>query len=241
MNRITVSTLLVFLVVFGCCGCTTPGAVKVTGKTEVIDRQAPQPKGMPSAILVADFEIDSADIKSNEGILGGDRPLRPGLLRGQGGLLHRRDDPADKARTLVDLLSDTLVQKLADKGLPARRLAPGESAPAGGWLVQGQFYEVDEGNRLRRAVIGFGAGETDMQLGVSVTDCAVNPPETFMTLGTQAGSGKMPGAIVTMNPYVAAAKFVMAKNASEKDVKHTAGKIADEIVNYMKSQGMLKQ
>lgn len=40
----------------------------------------------------------------------------------------------------------------------------------------------------------------------------------------------MPGAVITMNPYVAAAKFVMSRSASEKDVEHTAAKIAAEIV-----------
>ena len=35
-----------------------------------------------------------------------------------------------------------------------------------------------------------------------------------------------------MNPYVAAAKFVRQKNATERDVKQTAEQIAEEIVKY---------
>ena len=236
MNRFMMRIMLALVVMIGCGGCSTPGAVKVSAKAETV-MQAPQ--GMPPVILVADFELDSGDIKPNQGILGGERPGRLGILRGGGGVLNRGDDPADKARKLVDLLSTSLTEKLQEKGLPARRLGPGERLPAAGWVIQGQFFEVDEGNRLRRAVIGFGAGATDMQLDVSVTDRAGDPNVPFLSFGTQAGSGKMPGAVVTMNPYVAAAKFVMAKNASEKDVKHTAGQIATEIVNYMKAQGMI--
>jgi hypothetical protein len=59
-------------------------------------------------------------------------------------------------------------------------------------------------------------------------------------MGTTTGSGKMPGAAVTLNPYVAAAKFVLAKNASDKDVIHAASGIAAEIVKYMKTRGMLR-
>jgi hypothetical protein len=35
-----------------------------------------------------------------------------------------------------------------------------------------------------------------------------------------------------MNPYVAAAKFVLEKNASSRDVKNTAKQIVAEILKY---------
>jgi len=35
-----------------------------------------------------------------------------------------------------------------------------------------------------------------------------------------------------MNPYVAAARFVMEKNATQKDVKNTAQEIVVEILKY---------
>jgi hypothetical protein len=43
---------------------------------------------------------------------------------------------------------------------------------------------------------------------------------------------KLPGAVVTMNPYVAAAKFVMEKNASERDIQKTADQIVGEMLSY---------
>jgi len=55
--------------------------------------------------------------------------------------------------------------------------------------------------------------------------------------GTEKDPNRMPGAVVTMNPYVAAAKFVMQKNASEKDVKKTAAEVVDQITNYMGTLG----
>ena len=47
-------------------------------------------------------------------------------------------------------------------------------------------------------------------------------------------SGKKIGAVITMNPYVAAAKFVMEKNAPDKTVKKTASEVAKEIENHMR-------
>jgi len=38
---------------------------------------------------------------------------------------------------------------------------------------------------------------------------------------------------------VAAAKFVLAKNATEKDVTNAAADIAAEIVRYLKAHGLL--
>ena len=38
----------------------------------------------------------------------------------------------------------------------------------------------------------------------------------------------------TMNPYVAAAKFVMEKNAPEKTIKKTADDISKDIIAHLK-------
>jgi hypothetical protein len=197
-----------------------------------------QPTARPEAIYVADFAIDSAEVKEDAGILG-----EGGLLRGsrvqQLNPLHRHENPEETARRLESLLADALTQDLRNYALPAKRLLPGQSHPVKGWVVTGQFLEVDEGNRLRRAVIGFGYGATEMQIEVHVTNVSAHPGTPFLTLGSTTGSGNRPGAAVTLNPYVAAAKFVLAKNASEKDVTNAATSIAAEIVKYMKMRGLL--
>jgi hypothetical protein len=198
-----------------------------------------QPTTMPEVIYVADFALDSTEVKKEAGILGG-----KGLLQGRLGErvdpLHRHEDPQTTAKKLVNLLADSLAQDLWNYQLPAKRLFPGEPHPKKGWVIAGQFLEVDQGNRLQRAIIGFGAGATEMQIEVNVTEESRHPGSPFLVMGSTTGSGKMPGAAVTLNPYVAAAKFVLAKNASEKDVIHTASSIASEIVKYLKSHGLMK-
>ena len=43
---------------------------------------------------------------------------------------------------------------------------------------------------------------------------------------------RLPGGVVTRNPYVVAAKFVLEKGAPQRDVQHTAQTIATELVKF---------
>ncbi len=149
-------------------------------------------------------------------------------------------DPAEQARRIVDTMAESLVRSLGEQGLSAQRLGPttGE-LPQEGWLLQGEFTEVDEGNRLKRAGIGFGSGATRMDVQVGISDLAGPAPRTpFIVFGTVKDPGKLPGAALTMNPYVAAAKFVLEKNAGERDIQKTADRIVAEI---LKSEETIEQ
>ena len=180
----------------------------------------------PAVVYVADFDLDAAAIKPESGLLG----ARPGILpQGPLGILGKPDPEAER-RHLVDLLAQTLVDDLAKAGLAARRLPAGVALPGEGWLVRGAFLAVDEGNRLRRAVIGFGAGQTGMQLAVAIDDLAKGTPAPFYQLDTKAKSRDLPGAAVTLNPYVAAARFVLAKGDLDRNVKDSANEIAKTVV-----------
>jgi hypothetical protein len=86
---------------------------------------------------------------------------------------------------------------------------------------------------MRRAVIGFGAGASKMDLYVAVNDLA-HPDQPLYNASESGDSGKKVGAAITMNPYVAAAKFVMEKNAPEKTIKKTAGDISQDLTTHLK-------
>jgi hypothetical protein len=225
----------VAIVIVGCVAACGAGQVKEQTTSQL------QPTTMPEVIWVAEFAIDTSNVKKDSGPLGGGGE---GVLKGTRverlNPLHHKESPEATARNLVEQLAEALTQDLEKNLLPARRSLPGAPHPGKGWMISGQFLEVDEGNRLRRAVIGFGSGATDMEIEVQVTDLSRHPDSPFLILGSTTGSGNRPGAVVTMNPYVAAAKFVLAKNATQKDVTHTAASIAAEIVNYMKTHGLLR-
>jgi Domain of unknown function (DUF4410) len=136
---------------------------------------------------------------------------------------------------VVDLMSSSLVSDLNRGGVKAVRLPAGEPLPKSGWLVRGVFTEADQGSRASRAEVGFGAGATNLAVPVNVADLQKGKAEPFYRLETQAGSRKMPGgvsmAIVTKNPYVVAAKFVMSRRHLPKNIRQSAQTIADQIIS----------
>jgi hypothetical protein len=81
----------------------------------------------------------------------------------------------------------------------SKRLLPAANAPASGtmpgqhaWLIRGAFKRVNQGSRMLRGTIGFGAGATKLETRVQVYDLDVKP---FLTFTTTGGSNAEPGAI----------------------------------------------
>lgn len=232
MKNITRQLTLSIIGLVACasmCGC---GTAKVSGHREIT---AP-PTTKPSTIYVVDFDLDTAQIKSEPGLLpaplklpaafGEILPPMPGSPR----------DPQKLARELVDGMSTSLVNELARAGLNACRLARGATLSADGWLVRGVFTEVNQGNQLRRAVIGFGFGQTDLQVLVDINDLSHGAPRRFYELSTTADSGQAPGAgpTIVLGPAGVAARYVIAGQDLNRNVKQTARQIAAEVVQRMK-------
>ena len=185
---------------------------------------------------MADFDLDAASIKSKPGLL----PPLPKLPGPLGDALPpppgSPKDPRKLARNLKDEMSTALVKDLTKAGLDARRLTNTNSFPCSGWLVRGVFTDVNQGNQLTRAMIGFGAGKTDLQVLVDLNDLSRGAPKPFYELNTTADSGKAPGAAPTivLGPAGAAARFVIAGKDLDRNVTQTASKIAAEVVQRTK-------
>lgn len=184
------------------------------------------------AVYVADFELDAASIRHDAGRLSG----KPGPVGRVGGRLSgASDDPVARAQELVDLMARSLVKDLSQAGFAASRLPAGSPVPAQGWLLRGAFVGVDEGNRLRRSMVGFGQGKTDVQVVASVHDLSRGTPAPLHQVTAEAQSGSKPGAAPTLvvGPYGAAARFALAGGDVEKNVKQTAAAIAAEVGRYL--------
>lgn len=195
-------------------------------------------EGALRRVYVADFKLDASTIKTDSG-LGG----VPDQVEQTGGLLGRLSQrklfksgisgsPEEKAHQIVDLMAEDLVKSLQDKGLAAERIGSiSGTLPKDGWLIQGNFTDVDEGNRMERSAIGFGLGSTQMQVQVDVSDLASpQPTQPFMRFGTTKDPSMMPGA--AYNPYALAVKFHMQKKATGEDIQKTADLIVDELSKH---------
>ena len=181
-----------------------------------------------TTVYVSDFELGAQDVQVDKGSVVGQ--LRPGIFERP--RKREQKDPDAQAKKLVDLMSQSIVSDLQKVGYKAQRLSSDNPKPFSGAWVHGVFTQVDEGNRRRRAVIGFGSGDVKMDLFVTLTNLA-SPEEPLYEAAKEDTSKNKPGAVITINPYVAAAKFVMKKNAPEKTVKSTASQISREIVLHL--------
>ncbi|MDP3845919.1 MAG: DUF4410 domain-containing protein [Pseudomonas sp.] len=206
------------------------GAPKILGGIELQSetRGSATPIVAAQVVYIADFSLNVVAETAEAAPAG---PLARLAQR-----LPRSSSAADKqkpAQETVEQMSIALIESLAQQGLAAQRIPDIGKLPGSGWLIQGVFVEVDEGSGVKRAAIGFGSGTSSMEVQASVSDLTgPQPLYPFLLVGTQKTPNKMPGAIVTKNPYVAAAKLVMGRNASEKDIRKTAEKIAEEVLKY---------
>lgn len=179
----------------------------------------------PRPVVVRDFAFDASQMREDQGLL----PGRTGPVGRVLGEVRPRETPSQKAARLSGLLSETIAKELAAMKIPAERETAGSPLPADGLLVGGQFMQVDEGNRLKRAVVGFGAGSTELLVQVAVYDLTQGRDQPVLVYGTGTGSKPTPGGVILMNPYAMAARYVLSRDATEKDIRNLGRQIAKDL------------
>jgi len=224
----------------------------LAGEAKVSSQQvSPDAGPPPRAIYVTTFAVAPGAIQQQGGLFGAAEQAvqgRPHLLggvlgggSGGGGIIKRRtagDNPT--ADQVTQLLAKSIVDGLRAEqlGFPVEELPAGAPPPSPGWIVGGEFRSVDPGNRAQRAVIGFGAGEATTEVDVEVDRVDSGATTPVLRFGSNADSGHAPGAVVTMNPYAAAAKFVLGRNATQRDIEKMGQAIAQEIAKYAREKGV---
>src|SRR5438093_13009317 len=145
---------------------------------------------MPDRVLVYDFAVSANDIKLNSAI--GARLAN--LVAGA----KENEEQVKVGRAVAKAFSETLVKELNQLGLPAEQASSGTMPTASTVMIHGQFLTIDEGNRLRRMVIGFGVGGTDLRTKVQVYQGTEAAPVLLQEVEAKAESSKKPG----MGPMV---------------------------------------
>lgn len=181
----------------------------------------------PAIVYVSDFELDTADVTPDTNPVDQSHRIIGSILPG-GGLLHRRN-PEMTAPQIVAAMAQTIVDDLRKKGIDARRLPAGGAAPAQGWLVRGVFLSVDEGNRVRRAMVGFNSGKSQFEVAFAADDLATRTPTPLYQEAEGQSGQHVPGAVVALNPYVAIAKFVLSRGDEKKALANAASQVADAV------------
>ncbi|MGR9086992.1 MAG: DUF4410 domain-containing protein [Gammaproteobacteria bacterium] len=196
-------------------------------------------------MLIYNFVVSPAEIQENSSIFA-----RIGRN------IEHSDQTAEQiqlGREVADALSTELTQKIAAMGLNPVRAIENMPVSPGSILITGHFVRIDEGNRLRRNIIGFGLGQSSLDTEVRLLAPGPSGYRELITFQAHADSGNMPGAGV-MGPAGAAAgagtAAVIATNAavggvksykssSAEQAKKIADKISEQLASYFAQQGWI--
>ena len=198
----------------------------------------------PTRIVVYDFAVSPAEVTLNQSIVH--RTFRA---------VQSKETPQqsqlETAHAVAHDLADALVKDLQDLGFVVERRPRGTPVSGNVLIVDGQFLNVDEGNRLKRLVIGFGAGASKLDTRVQVYQVSGGTPRRVLEFETHVESAKMPGAAVTLGAGAVATGAVSAGSAAaaagmagvkahQSRMGALTDKTAEEINAYL-SQYLAKQ
>jgi hypothetical protein len=169
------------IVLIGCAGAKVGQEIQ----------SAPAPTNAPpSQIIVYPFAVDSSDVSLNSSIF-----QRAYRSVSDANVDAQQDQIAHDTAQNVCL---KVVTALTAKGYNAICQKRGVPPGTGNILiVEGEFTDISEGNRLRRLVIGFGAGASTLDTDVYLYQPSDQGQRQLIAFNTHADSGKMPGAAIT--------------------------------------------
>jgi hypothetical protein len=153
---------------------------------------------------------------------------------------------------VAKVVTENLVKEITKLGIPA--VSADKATPVAGpsLAIEGQFLTVNEGNRLRRAIIGFGAGASEVRTLVQIfetTNDGKRLVEDFYTtvkssrkpgLGPMAGVGAAAGRAATSAVVSTGVGVATAHSQTvEGDAKNTADEIAKQLKSFFIQQGWI--
>ena len=186
---------------------------------------APIVNTRPSGVAIYPFAVSSADVSLNSSIF--QKAYRNVTDE------NVTDQQAQIAHQTAQNICISVAAELTQKGITATCLRRGVRPIGSNVLIlDGQFTDISEGNRLRRMVIGLGAGQSKLNTVAQVIQVTDSGSTEVMDFSTSADSGYMPGAGIT-GPAGAAAGGAAA--AASLGVNVAAGGVK----NYTSSTGYL--
>ena len=183
----------------------------------------------PDVLLVYDFAAGPNEFVVDT--LGGD-------FESKARTLSKGDEMGRRAATAI---SKQLVARLTSRGIVAKRAAPTAMFPLNAIVIKGQIVTVDRGSRVRRVVLGFGAGSTELTaqvqayqatrwglLRVSQAEAQAGGPRTLGMAGP-IGIGAAIGTAGTSAVVSGGLNLVSELRGGIGGIDACAGRVADGI------------
>ena len=149
-------------------------------------------------------------------------------------------------------LAQALVEERGKRGIAARHADGRTSPPRHALLLKGQFLTVDEGSRILRMTIGFGAGATQLRVRVHAYQATEWGLKRIAEAEVKAQGNKMPGMAAPVGVGAATGNVVRSVAISggmnvmqevtgglQKDAGRIAGEIAERVKGFYERQGWL--
>ncbi len=225
MSKRNLGQILVIILSAVCVGACARTVVRP--ETEMLNFGLPRPQH----ILVHDFAVTEAELTENQG-----------PTKNETGRTSEGEPEREIGRQVAKDLAEELVRGLRDLGFAVERRPRGTSIKRHQLLIDGEFLDVDEGNRLERLVVGFGLGASKVDTDVHVYYGVGR--RKLLDFRTHADSGKMPGAAATIGAGAAVGVGItaatVAASAAEGAVKEYQSEVermsrhsADQAVAYL--------
>jgi len=203
------------------------------GQTGVRDFKATQEKNLPkpSRILVYDFAVSEREVFEYQGI-----------MRQQPSVKDAKERERQLAQEVKDALAEEVADGLRKMRFIVERVSRGTAPAENELLIDGQFLTVDEGNPLRRLVIGFGSGTSTVESRAQVYQGG--NAGRLLEFTTHSASGKLPGAAPALGAgavvqggvtagMVVANAAVSGVKTYKSDVARMAAESGDQVVRYL--------
>lgn len=224
------------LALAGLAGCARTSVENVNVKALGLPR--------PQLIIVHDFGVSPSAVALDTAI--GSRILD--AVKGN----PEADEHLKIGQEVARVVTNNLVVEITKLGIPAVEAAKATPVAGPSLSIEGQFVTVDQGNRLRRAVVGFGAGASEVRTLVQVfetTNDGRRLVEDFYAtvkssrkpgFGPMAGAGAAAGRAATSVAVSAGVGLATAHSQTvEGDAKNTADEIAKVLKKFFAEQGWI--
>lgn len=139
----------------------------------------------PERIVVNSLKIASSVVTEYQGILR-QQPANPDPIARE----------REIARSVSEAFTAELIHGLRQMGFKVEVAAPASRIEDSDLVIDGQLLKIDEGNPLRRWVIGFGSGASRVE--TRIAGYRSKSRQKVVEFTTRADSGALPGAVATL-------------------------------------------
>jgi len=181
----------------------------------------------PERILLNEFVINHRHVIEYQGILR-QQPANPNASERQ----------RELAKAVANKFVAELATGLSQLGFTVEQVSRGSTVENHDLVIEGQFETVDEGNPLRRLIVGFGSGAAKMETRARVYQGTAR--RRILEFITVTESGKFPGVVATGPAAVATPVGVTvgltgsrALTSGPSNASDMAAASADQAVRYL--------